>query len=152
MSKQMSRIIKTNLTSDIAYDVCRSILGQMSDGYWENTRKMEEYWRFASVKKAKGEIVFAIDNRYYDYPYSGRRAVYNGFFRMNDSEILSFFAKKIKFILRKEFSGISKKGLNSKQTSWLSCKDDVCVSDVNDVIRSLEASVICAGIAESSVD
>lgn len=148
----MSRIIKTELTSPKAYDICRSILGQMSDGYWENDHKMEAYWRFIAVAKENGNVAFKISENCFANPYFNRRWIKNDVMLMRDSEILGFFAKKIKFILRKEFAGI--KRADDMKTEWLSssCDNDIRVSDVEDVIRSLNASAIVAGIAESSVD
>lgn len=149
----MDRIIKTELTSSKAYDICRSIMGQMSDGYWENNSKMDQYWRFASVKMDHGNVVFSIDERPYIIRNDRRHTgVSNGFKFMRESEILGFFAKKIKFILRKEFA--DKKRTDDMKTNWLSSSfdNDICVRDVEDVIRSLSASAISAGIEESSID
>ena len=51
MTFRASKIIETNLTGDTMYDVCRSVIGQLSDGIWENSPVMNKYWRNISVKK-----------------------------------------------------------------------------------------------------
>lgn len=158
--KDKPRIIKTGLKGEIAKNICCSIIGQMSDGYWENSPKFEQYWRFVDVKIVKNKITFAVDPRYFIVgPHN--KTVHNGFYMMRDSEILGFFAKKIKFILKKELAEcydmkLTKKTSEDKtiKTYWLSysCGRGFTVSEVEDVIRGLEAAAISAGIAESSVD
>lgn len=156
-----SRIIKTGLRGDKAESVCSSIISQMSDGYWEDCHEYEKYWRFASIKKsAHGEIAFKIDPRCFIDTFRGlqtrRVTIRNGFSCMEDSEVLGFFSKKIKFILRKELADDGVK-LNKKAAEnivcWLSSNGvRLTVRDVEDVIRGLDGAAIAAGIAESSVD
>ena len=48
------RIIHTGLCGKLADEILRSIEGQLSDGYWENSPMMEKYW--------KNEYVLRMDN------------------------------------------------------------------------------------------
>ena len=150
----MDRIIHTGLKSKTAKDICSAIIGQMSDGFWENSPGIVKYWLFAKADQLDdGEVVFNIDNRLYA-PWSNKY-VNNAFFRMCDSEILEFFQKKIKFILSKELRESHmtlRKAPDDMRTIWLSYQDDVTVKDVKDVIRLLKASSVSAGIAEASDD
>ena len=107
------RIIDTGLTGPIQKDILASIMGQLSDGYWENSPRMEWYWRNADVQERDGKVVLVI--RKHAFPY----------YAMSDDQIKQWFAKKIKFIIKEEFG----KGrdvwsrTNTKQkTDWLSHK------------------------------
>ena len=152
----MNRIIKTGLKGDIAEHICGAIIGQMSDGYWENTSSYEKYWRFINVKKlSDGRIAFVVDETDGKYNY-GHKFVNNGFFMMSDTDVISFIAKKIKFILSKELLSngmkLSDKFYNEK-TIWLSHgHSSITVKDVIDVIIGLTASAIMGDIVESSID
>lgn len=88
-----------------------SVLGQLSDGMWENSRAMEKYWNamtFSQDEKGGVELRYASSytekrqkwTRYglqnvYDYKYSG----YNG---MSSRDARDFFAKKIKQVVDSE--------------------------------------------------
>lgn len=107
------RIIETGLTGPIQKDILASIMGQLSDGYWENSPRMEQYWRNADVQERDGKVVLVV--RKHAFPY----------YAMSDDQIKQWFAKKIKFIIKEEFG----KGrdvwsrTNTKQkTDWLSHK------------------------------
>ena len=160
---RIDRIIETNLTSSKAFDICDSVIAQMFDGYWANDPHMEGYWRFAKATRVKkGTVAFLINGHYNKTYFNQDRVYYNRFFRMRDSEVLAFFAKKIKFILQKELKECFGLKLNEKtikdksiKVCWLTkayYNNKITVKDVDDVIRSLEASAIATGIAESSVD
>lgn len=152
----MNRIIKTSLKGDIAEHICGAIIGQMSDGYWENTPNYEKYWRFINVKKlSNGRIAFVVDEIDGKYNYDNK-FIKNGFFMMSDTDVISFIAKKIKFILSKELISngmkLSDKFYNEK-TVWLSHgHSTITVKDVMDIITSLTASAIIGGVVDSSMD
>ena len=92
--------------------VIESVLGQLSDGYWENNRSSDKYWRFASVKN---NILF-ISNKRYTYEFrpdvryvrgvriNTSRSVGwdNGFLNKSEEEIKKFFAQKAKFLVKEE--------------------------------------------------
>ena len=116
------RIIDTGLTGPIQKDILASIMGQLSDGYWENSPRMEQYWRNANVQERDGKVVLVI--RKHAFPY----------YAMSDDQIKQWFAKKIKFIIKEEFG----KGRNvwsrtntKQKTDWLShkCPSQTSVSD-----------------------
>lgn len=151
-----NRIIRTGLKGKLAKDICNSIIGQMSDGYWENTNRYEKYWRFIKVKTlSDNTIAFEVSSKSFDISYHTKMTLNNEFFYMRDSEILSFIANKIKFICIKELASngmkLSKKYYNEK-SKWLSYNDDVTVKDIVNVIDSLQAAALVNGIAESSCD
>lgn len=74
-----------------------SILGQMSDGYWEESRYMEGYWKFVETGASGDSLTIRVSKDAWRYNCFHRK-VNNRFYRMSNAEILDFFAKKIKFI------------------------------------------------------
>jgi len=72
------------------------ILGQLSDGYWENSPRMENYWPFATVEG--NDFIIRRYNRY----YSGDRHRYCGFADMSESHIKRWFADKIKQLTKED--------------------------------------------------
>ena len=97
------RKIKTNTFSKKANEMLRSVIGQMSDGIWENSKSMDKYWMFAYIDRAAdGENIIEIGTetgKMYCHRY-----VDNGFANMSDDQIREFFAKKIKQIAKIELN------------------------------------------------
>lgn len=104
--QEKKSIIKTGLDSILgrkkAQDIIDSILGQMSDGMWENSPGMEKYWRFADAVGPDIEVDRGfqtdeekIGGRYGRYRF---KDVYSGYREMNDKEVKKFFANKLKTI------------------------------------------------------
>lgn len=88
-----SRRIETNIDPEVANIILDSVLGQMSDGIWENTPGMYKYW--LPVEAEGTELVIKTGNpswggKYYDNPYN----------TMSDTEIKKYFANKLKTIVR----------------------------------------------------
>lgn len=105
------RIIDTGLKGNIQKDILASVLGQLSDGYWENSDRMEMYWRNIKVGEQNGNVVLIVKED--SFPY----------YAMGDQEVLQWFGKKIKFLIKKEFENNKKawKRTNTKdKTVWLS--------------------------------
>ena len=76
--------INTGIKADQKFkDILNSVIGQMSDGIWENTRSMEKYWKSLDYVVVDGYIV--IDDRHYVC-----------------SNPVDFFANKIKQIIKIE--------------------------------------------------
>ena len=65
-------------------DCLRGVLGQMSDGIWENTPSMGKYWRYADI--SDDGIIHAED-------FEG-----SGWKDMSESDIKRFFGEKVKRI------------------------------------------------------
>ena len=92
------KTIHTNLYGYPAADMISAALGQLSDGWGENSRSLEKWWRFANIKtEPNGETVIEIDD---DNRFKTMRGEYrpikNGFFDMSDEEIKKQFATWIR--------------------------------------------------------
>ena len=92
------KTIHTNLYGYPAADMLSAALGQLSDGWGENSRSLEKWWRFANIKtEPNGETVIEIDDehRFKTGPRQFR-PLENGFFDMSDEEIKKQFATWIR--------------------------------------------------------
>lgn len=88
---QEYRIIDTGLQGPIQKDILDSVLGQISDGYWENSPRMDMYWRNIDTELQGDKVVFSI--KPHTFPW----------YAMSDDQIKQWFAKKIKFLIKEEF-------------------------------------------------
>ena len=91
-----TRIIKTGLFGKKNKDILDSVIGQWSDGIWENTPQMAKYWEFANVDMPNGEVVLKIDTR----NHNGHH--YNGFAGLDDAKVKEIFGRYVKAIVKTE--------------------------------------------------
>ena len=111
------RVIRTGLFGNLAYEILRSIEGQLSDGYWENSPAMEKYWKneFIVVDDNTDEVLIVVSDKSYDLKkVQGRWSyrnqcfdyrmvtVINPFYGMTPEKIKSWFADKIRKIVKVE--------------------------------------------------
>lgn len=129
------RIINTPFYSNKAKEVLSSVLGQMSDGIWENSGRMNKYWRFAEIKVAPNNRVYIeIENVSGKSNYD-HRWTENGFSRMTDEEVLQFFANKVKYIMQLELKDDNitdgwKRDNTEFMSSYLNYHEDISVAEV----------------------
>lgn len=103
----MAIIVKTGLFSIKAQDVLDNVIGQMSDGMWENSKTMEHYWPFVDIKKINEEVCIVIDTEANNDKWHPNSSWNNWFLRgdklgRDGEKIRSFFAKKIAQIVRED--------------------------------------------------
>lgn len=116
------RIIKTGLPKRFK-DMLAAVIGQMSDGYWENTPMMRGYWPFVDAAVQGDESVLEVSTDSYN-----REFVHNRFRDMTDDAIRKFFAEKIKFLVKEEGLGDWKRD-NENETEYLSYDEPYRVKD-----------------------
>ncbi len=110
------RIIKTGLSKKYE-DMLNAVIGQMSDGYWENTPMMRGYWKFCDIGTAGDEVTIEVDET--SGALDGDRRIVNRFYGMSDDAVKKFFADKIKFLIKEEGLGKWDRG-NESETDFLS--------------------------------
>lgn len=98
MSKTNTRLIHTGLFTDTAASILHAVLGQESDGIWENSRGHEKYWCFANIQRADNDEVLIEVSDGYDPMYR----VESYFHGKNDYEVREYFANRIKQIAKIE--------------------------------------------------
>ena len=84
------------LGNKVRAEVISSVLGQLSDGIWGNSRGMEKYWKFADVNGTDLDIS---DDRY-DYGYGGYLSNKNGFYDKTEKDVRDWFANKAKQVVK----------------------------------------------------
>ena len=86
----MARIVKCS-REELAY--LDPVMGQLSDGMWENSPRMEPYWICNSLTEEGIEM--EPSNTTY-----GRRFYTNPLYDMSDIEVRSWFADKLKAVVK----------------------------------------------------
>jgi len=119
------RIIKTGLGPRYK-DMLDAVIGQMSDGYWENTPMMRGYWKFVTTGTSGNEVTLNVDET--SGARDGDRRIENRFYGMSDDAVKKFFADKIKFLIKEEGLGKWDRS-NEETTDYLSYKDPYRVKD-----------------------
>ena len=90
-----ARIINTGIpsTDNKSKEILSSVIGQLSDGIWENSPGMAKYWQNLDVDTKDNNIVIVED-------------IYSPFWKYSsterDKKVLEFFANKIKQIIKTE--------------------------------------------------
>lgn len=119
-------VIKTGLSDNKAKDILNSVIGQMSDGIWENSSRMNRYWKYADIVKEGSELAIKIS-----YPNSYE----NGFRGKSENEIKKFFAQKIKQIVKEEELNWDRN--NEERSAYLDYNSGATVKDAYRVYDKL---------------
>ena len=59
--EQKKRLINTGLRGATQKDILASVLGQLSDGWWENSPRMDPYWKHAKIVEENGKVIGAFE-------------------------------------------------------------------------------------------
>ena len=158
---EYNRKIKTNLeATNKNYEILRSVIGQMSDGIWENSPRVEGYWRFATIEKSDdNKIVIAVSTTYiisysdiYGKNYHDNKCLINRFADMTDDKVKAYFANKIKQIIKieesnlKEYYNDTSKDLswrkdNQQKCDYMGYKETITVADAYAAYKNLKTSI-----------
>lgn len=100
MEKKL-RIIETGLDErNKKYnEILRSVIGQLSDGMWENCNRYNGYWTYDEATGKDNKII--VSSEPYEYRNWTRKYI-NPYHKMTDKEIRKFFANKIKYLVKAE--------------------------------------------------
>lgn len=105
-----TRVVKTGLRGRVNKEILESVMGQLSDGKWENSPAMGKYWEFANIAVCEGEVVIVVDDETYGSGYRGR----------DDAWIRNFFAGKIKQVAYDELGGGQWERMDTTKLDYLS--------------------------------
>lgn len=118
---KMTTVIDTRMTAEPkGLEIMRSVLGQLSDGIWENSYKCYGYWWWANIVETIGNIGIEVET---DLHYAPK----NPYAFMSQSEIIEYFANKIHQILYTEAKDNAtqiKKCLSDK-SEYVSYNEDI---------------------------
>ena len=137
------RVIETDIgTHEKANEILDGVIGQMSDGMFENSSYYEGYWRFVKIDNANNIIVdIAYGTAVRGFGWI--RYYTNKFYNMTDTEVKQFFAKMIKRIIQQELrdDGVSVRGQfkkgNMRETNYLNYYETITIDDCVKVYEAL---------------
>lgn len=132
------REINTPLFSNKADEILRSVLGQLSDGLWENSRGYEKYWvNFNVERRANGQVYFAVNKNYRTNVFGGEKLYDNPFREMSDAQFLNWVATKLKAVIVAELKDNSitsregwKRNNTTFESAYLSYNEKITVADI----------------------
>ena len=130
------RKIPIGLNDEKTRDIINAVVGQLSDGIWENSPGMERYWRFMDGLDNNGNII--VYDGYERAPGSyGSRSpwYYSAFTNKSDEEVKRYFAHKIKQIVKEE--GLTWSRDNTEHSDYLDYDSGVTVRDAYKVYDRL---------------
>lgn len=153
------RVIPTGLCGVKAYEILRSIEGQLSDGRWENTPQMEKYWKNEYVilgdEPEDPEIFIIVSNKKYETKKVpshwslkyGQQYCYkyidNPFVKMSDMKIRKWFADKIHSMVKYEQEDNGQKNWWTKNIDqvldYLGYENTITVADCKMVVKKLKS-------------
>ena len=85
------RYINTNLKGQKAYELISSVIGQMSDGYYEDNPAMQRYWDFTYPYIDDEENVYIlVSNKESHYDKFLNRTANNAFLNKTDNFFFVF--------------------------------------------------------------
>ena len=124
-SRPQNTLIDTGLSDRKAEEVLLSVIGQLSDGIWENSRGMEKYWQYADIIKKGSEIYISVNTENYESGYRGK----------SEQDIKRYFAQKVKQIVKEE--GLEWSRDNTEISYYLARDSEVTVQDAYRVYDKL---------------
>ena len=124
-SRSQNTLIDTGLSDRKAEEVLQSVIGQLSDGIWENSRGMEKYWQYADIIKKGSEIYISVNTENYESGYRGK----------SEQDIKRYFAQKVKQIVKEE--GLEWSRDNTEISYYLARDSEVTVQDAYRVYDKL---------------
>ena len=105
----ISRRISTGLKGQAALNILDGLMGQLSDGIWENSSKMEPYWRnnHFEMEESTGRILFILE----DNP-----GWWNPFISWDSGKILEWLGKHVKTVAKA--TGLKWSRDNTEPQKW----------------------------------
>jgi len=105
--KESGQTLATPLEGDTDNSVISSVMGQLSDGIWENSPAMESYWRMCEPFKADDGKIYMKVSKKLDYvDYTDHRGVRhwknNKYANLTNAGVRDFWGKKVKQVVDTE--------------------------------------------------
>lgn len=79
MNNSDNLVIFTGLVDSVSKSVLENVIGQLSDGMWENSSAMTHYWPFVEIEMRNGYVCFVITKKDESYCWNRGGYGYNYF-------------------------------------------------------------------------
>ena len=128
IEKTYNRVISTGLAlgDTEACEIINSVVGQISDGIWENSNRAWPFAYFAWGTDTGANI--KVSESHYHFCRISDSALKNPYHKMSDSQVLEYFARKIKEIALVEMEDDYERDImadimnhNSYGKDWTKC-------------------------------
>ena len=145
LNDNKKRIIHTCLYSNVAKEIIRSVIGQLSDGYGESNPANDKWWKFADcVQASDGEVLIEVSTEsweYNEFRSHCHKYTYNGFHNMSDVEVMKKFAgwikKTAKMEMKDENAGNQWNRGSEMMLNYLRYNENVTAADAYFVYEAL---------------
>lgn len=121
-------------------DILDSVLGQMSDGIWENSPAMDKMWSNMDFQQLHDKIVMATPEGYVNWNNTWGRN--NGWYGKTDEEVRNYLARKIKQVIKTEQEDGGIKGKwsrdNTEVSDYLTRNKPITVADAYELYDLLK--------------
>ena len=102
--KESGQTLATPLEGEVESDVISSVMGQLSDGIWENSPAMESYWRMCEPFRADDGKTYMRVSKKVDYlDYTDHRGYRhwknNKYATMSNAGVRNFWGNKVKQVV-----------------------------------------------------
>lgn len=142
------RKINTPFYSIVAKEILDSVLGQLSDGLWENSRGYDKYWQNFNVKRAAdNQIYIEVNADSGNWSSWNNHWLENPFHSMSDSQFLDWLAGKLKAVIQAEAKdekwqkGWWDRAEDKILTSYLNYDAEISIADVYCVYDFLKGRI-----------
>lgn len=123
-------VVPTRLVGNKAYEVLDSVIGQMSDGMWENNSYYNKYWMNCEIDKKDNSIIV-------------NKGWGSGFRDMDEKQVREFFIRKIRAILKHYLKCVEecgdRYGWSEDNCVFLNHRETISVEEVRTFIKELKA-------------
>jgi len=110
----MNRLVKCS-KEELAY--LDPVMGQLSDGMWENSPRMDPYWICNSLT-GEGIEMEPFNNTF------GRKTYSNPLYDMSDIEVRNWFADKLKAVVKQWLKDRGRHSLAGDEEDWSRVNND----------------------------
>lgn len=134
-------MIDTGLGGGKVVDILNSVIGQMSDGMWENSPVMEHYWPFIDIDEENGGVYFSVSIEPWKRGYRQDNWFYTKM-NLDERKIKEFMANKLKAVAKQELKDDPDLGSwdrnNTNETGYLSYGKPITFQEVYFVYEILK--------------
>jgi hypothetical protein len=119
-------LIDTNLSGVKNKEILDSVLGQLSDGMWENSPAMKKYWQNIRIEEQDGRLYLKVKT------YGNDQVLV--YLDKTPEQLKIWYAKKIKEIIKREIEDYDEKlgqwsRDNENVSAYLGYNEDITVAD-----------------------